>query len=59
MLFNVMNLDLITNIPYKIDYLKKNDIRVNKVIKIKAGINSHNLKYLRTKKLIGKHLLSL
>ena len=57
--FKVKKLELITNNPDKIDYLKKNDIRVNKVIKIKAGINSHNLKYLRTKKLIGKHLLSL
>lgn len=57
--FKVKRLELITNNPDKIDYLKKNNIRVNKVIKIKAGINSHNLKYLRTKKLIGKHLLSL
>ena len=57
--FKVKRLELITNNPDKIEYLKKNNIRVNKVIKIKAGINSHNLKYLRTKKLIGKHLLSL
>ena len=57
--FKVKKLELITNNPDKIDYLKKNNIRVNKVIKIKAGINPHNLKYLRTKKLVGKHLLSL
>ena len=57
--FKVKRLELITNNPDKIDYLKKNKILVNKVIKIKAGMNSHNLKYLKTKKLIGKHLLSL
>jgi len=57
--FKVKKLELITNNPEKIRYLKKNNIRVNNIIKIKAGINSHNLKYLKTKKLIGKHLLSL
>ena len=57
--FKVKSCDLITNNPEKIDFLKKNKIRVNKTIKIKPGVNQHNRKYLETKKLIGKHLLKL
>ena len=57
--FRVKNCELITNNPEKIDFLKKNKIRVNKVIKIKPSVNQHNKKYLETKKLIGKHLLKL
>ena len=57
--FKIKKLDLITNNPEKIEYLKNNKIKVDKIIKIKPGINSHNLKYLETKKNIGKHLLKL
>ena len=57
--FKIKKLDLITNNPEKIEYLKNNKIKVDKIIKIKPGINSHNLKYLDTKKTIGKHLLKL
>ena len=57
--FRVKNCELITNNPEKIDFLKKNKIKVNKVIKIKPSVNQHNKKYLETKKLIGKHLLKL
>ena len=57
--FKIKKLDLITNNPEKIEYLKNNKIKVDKIIKIKPGINSHNLKYLETKKTIGKHLLKL
>ena len=57
--FKISKLDLITNNPEKIEYLKNNKIKVDKIIKIKPGINSHNLKYLETKKTIGKHLLKL
>ena len=32
---------------------------MNKMIKIKPGINPHNKRYLETKKIIGKHLLNL
>ena len=55
--FKIKKLDLITNNPEKIEYLKNNKIKVDKVIRIKPGINSHNSKYLETKKTIGKHLL--
>ena len=57
--FKIKKLDLITNNPEKIEYLKNNKIKVDKIIKIKPGINSHNSKYLETKKTIGKHLLKL
>ena len=57
--FRVKICELITNNPEKIDFLKKNKIKVNKVIKIKPSVNQHNKKYLETKKLIGKHLLNL
>ena len=57
--FKIKSCDLITNNPEKIDFLIKNKIKVNKTIKIKAGLNQHNKKYLETKKLIGKHLLKL
>jgi len=57
--FKINKLDLITNNPEKIEYLKNNKIKVDKIIKIKPGINSHNSKYLETKKTIGKHLLKL
>jgi len=57
--FKVKSCDLITNNPEKIDFLRKNKIKVNKIIKIKPGVNKHNKKYLETKKLIGKHLLKL
>ena len=57
--FKIKSCDLITNNPEKIDFLRKNKIKVNKAIKIKPGINRHNKKYLETKKLIGKHLLKL
>jgi len=57
--FKIKKLDLITNNPEKIEYLKNNKIKVAKIIKIKPGINSHNSKYLETKKTIGKHLLKL
>ena len=57
--FKIIKLDLITNNPEKIEYLKNNKIKVDKIIKIKPGINSHNSKYLETKKTIGKHLLKL
>ena len=57
--FKIKKLDLITNNPEKIEYLKNNKIKVDKIIKIKPGINSHNSKYLETKKNIGKHLLKL
>ena len=52
-------LNLITNNPEKVEYLKKNKITVSKMIKIKPGINPHNKRYLETKKIIGKHLLNL
>ena len=57
--FKVKKLNLITNNPEKVEYLKKNKITVNKMIKIKPGINPHNKRYLETKKIIGKHLLNL
>ena len=57
--FKIRSCDLITNNPEKIDFLRKNKIKVNKTIKIKPGVNKHNKKYLETKKLIGKHLLKL
>jgi GTP cyclohydrolase II len=57
--FKIKSCDLITNNPEKIDFLRKNKIKVNKAIKIKPGVNRHNKKYLETKKLIGKHLLKL
>ena len=57
--FKVKKLNLITNNPEKVEYLKKNKITVNKMIKIKPGVNPHNKKYLETKKIIGKHLLNL
>ena len=57
--FKVKSCDLITNNPGKIDFLKKNKIKVNKTIKIKPSVNQHNRKYLETKQLIGKHLLKL
>jgi len=57
--FEIKKLNLITNNPEKVEYLKKNKITVNKMIKIKPGINPHNKKYLETKKIIGKHLLNL
>ena len=57
--FKINKLDLITNNPEKIEYLKNNEIKVDKIIKIKPGINSYNSKYLETKKIIGKHLLKL
>ena len=57
--FKVKSCDLITNNPEKLDFLRKNKISVNKIIKIKPGINQHNKKYLETKKIIGKHLLKL
>ena len=57
--FKVKKFDLITNNPEKIEFLRKNKFHVNKVIKIKPGVNRHNKKYLETKKLIGKHLLKL
>ena len=57
--FKVKKLNLITNNPEKVKYLKKNKITVNKMIKIKPGVNPHNKKYLETKKIIGKHLLNL
>jgi GTP cyclohydrolase II len=55
----IKSCDLITNNPEKIDFLIKNKIKVNKTIKIKAGVNQHNKRYLETKKLIGKHLLKI
>ena len=57
--FKVKSCELITNNPEKIDFLRKNKIKVNKVVKIKPSVNQHNKKYLETKKLIGKHLLTL
>ena len=57
--FKVKKFDLITNNPEKIEFLRKNRFHVNKVIKIKPGVNRHNEKYLETKRLIGKHLLKL
>ena len=57
--FKVKSCELITNNPEKIDFLRKNKIKVNKVVKIKPSVNRHNKKYLETKKLIGKHLLNL
>ena len=57
--FKVKKLNIITNNPEKIEFLKKNKITVNKMIKIKPGLNPHNKKYLETKKIIGKHLLNL
>jgi 3,4-dihydroxy 2-butanone 4-phosphate synthase/GTP cyclohydrolase II len=57
--FKIRSCNLITNNPEKIDFLRKNKIKVNKTIKIKPGVNKHNKKYLETKKLIGKHLLKL
>ena len=55
----VKKLSLITNNPEKISSLSKSNIKVSKVIKIKAGINKFNKDYLKTKKNIGKHLLKL
>ena len=57
--FKIRSCDLITNNPEKINFLRKNKIKVDKTIKIKPGVNKHNKKYLETKKLIGKHLLKL
>ena len=57
--FKLKKFHLITNNPEKIEFLRKNRFHVNKVIKIKPGVNQHNKKYLETKKLIGKHLLKL
>ena len=57
--FKIKKLKLITNNPEKIEYLRNNKISVEKMIKIKPGINQFNKKYLVTKKLIGKHLLNL
>ena len=57
--FKVNKLNLITNNPEKMNYLKSHKITVNKMIKFKPGINPHNKKYLETKKIIGKHLLNL
>jgi GTP cyclohydrolase II len=57
--FKIKKLNLITNNPEKIKYLKNNKINVNKIINIKPGINYHNARYLKTKKTIGKHLLKL
>jgi len=57
--FKIKKCKLITNNPEKIKYLKNNKISVEKMIKIKPGVNQHNKKYLVTKKLIGKHLLNL
>ena len=57
--FKIKKLNLITNNPEKVEYLENNYIKVDKIIKIKPGINSHNSKYLETKKTIGKHLLKL
>ena len=57
--FKIKKLKLITNNPEKIEYLRNNKITVEKMIKIKPGINQFNKKYLITKKIIGKHLLNL
>ena len=57
--FKVKKLNLITNNPEKMKYLKSHKITINKIIKIKPRINPHNKKYLETKKIIGKHLLNL
>ena len=50
---------LVEKIDRKIEYLNNNKINVEKMIKIKPGVNQFNKKYLVTKKLIGKHLLNL
>ncbi|AFS48829.1 GTP cyclohydrolase II [alpha proteobacterium HIMB59] len=57
--FKIKKCKLITNNPEKIEYLNNNKINVEKIIKIKPGVNQFNKKYLITKKLIGKHLLNL
>ena len=57
--FKIKKCKLITNNPEKIEYLNNNKINVEKMIKIKPGVNQFNKKYLVTKKLIGKHLLNL
>ena len=55
--FKISNINLITNNPEKIEYLKKNRINVSKILQIKPGVNKFNKNYLLTKKNIGKHLL--
>ena len=57
--FKVKKFNVITNNPEKIEFLRKNRFYINKVIKIKPGVNRHNKKYLETKKFIGNHLLNL
>ena len=57
--FKIEKCKLITNNPEKTEYLKNNKINVEKMIKIRPGINRFNKKYLVTKKIIGKHLLNL
>ena len=55
----IRSLKLITNNPDKISALKKNNIVVSKVVKIKPGINKFNINYLKTKKNVGKHFLKI
>lgn len=47
--FWVFNIELISNNPSKIESLKKEWIKVTKIISLKSTINQHNKKYLETK----------
>ena len=55
----IKTLNLITNNPSKISALKKSNIIVKKIVKIKPSVNKFNKKYMETKKIIGNHHIKL
>lgn len=54
--FNVKKIDLLTNNPDKITAIENSGVSIRKRIPIKAGQNSHNKDYLKTKKDKFHHL---
>ena len=55
----IKSLNLITNNPSKMSALRKNNIIVKKMIKIKPYVNKYNKKYMETKKILGNHKIKL